>query len=456
MAGAASLGLLLAACGGSPSAGNSSSVLSSQVGAVSNAIAPTSSDTSSSSADSTMASGSDSAMASSSDSAMASGSDSAMASGSDSAMASGSDSAMASGSATDGGSGCPSSAAADTFTFSADGDVNVQNLWQKTLLPAFKTACPQFTVNLTFDSHSTNANLNVSKIAAAQKAGQAPPFDVASESVAASAAQAGLTETLTAADIPELKNVNQQAVAAYNNAAAPYRGSGVLLAYDSTKITDPPKTLKDLLAYIKANPGQFTYNDPATGGSGMSFAETVADSFMTPEDLKTVQVGYHPELETKWAKGFAALKELNSSVYQKVYPKGNQAVLDLLNKGEISLAPVWSDQFLSAKASGQLGQEYKVAQIADPPFTGGASYFAVIKGTKHAAGAKALIDWTLRPAQQATIVKTIAGFPAVPMSTLPADVQNAFGNVNTQDLRLGMSGKMGADFSSKWAANVPG
>ena len=440
VAGAASLGLLLAACGGSPSAGNSNSSLSSQAQAVSSAV---DTDTSSSSADSSMEM-----------SSMASGSDSSMASGSDSSMASGSSST--SGSATDGGSGCPSNAAADTFTFSADGDVNIQNLWQKTLLPAFKAACPQFTVNFTFDSHSTNANLNVSKIAAAQKAGQAPPFDVATEAVALSAAQAGLTEKLTESEIPELKNVSPQALAAVNNAATPYRGSAVLLAYDSTKITDPPKTLKDLLAYIKANPGQFTYNDPATGGSGMAFAETVADSFMDPADLKTAQVGYHPDLESKWAPGYKALKELNSAVYQKVYPKGNQAVLDLLNKGEISLAPVWSDQFLSAKASGQLGDEYKVAQISDPPFTGGAAYFSVIKGTKHAAGADALIAWTLRPAQQAQIVKTISGFPAVPMSTLPKDVQNAFGDVNTQNLRLGMSQKMAADFQSKWAANVPG
>ena len=443
VAGAASLALLLAACSGSPSAGNANSSLSSQAQAVNSAVDSATSDTSVTSS------------SSATDSSMASGSDSSMASGSESSMASGSDGGT-SGSATDGGSGCPSSAPADTFTFSSDGDVNLQNLWQKTLLPAFKAACPQFTVNFTFDSHSTNSNLNVSKIAAAQKAGQPPPFDVASESVAASAAQAGLTEKLTAASIPELKNVNQQALASYNNAAVPYRGSGVLLAYDSTKISDPPKTLKDLLAYIKANPGQFTYNDPATGGSGMAFAETVIDSFMTPEDLKTVQVGYHPELESKWTQGYAALKELNSSIYQKVYPKGNQAVLDLLNKGEISLAPVWSDQFLSAKASGQLGDEYKVAQIADPPFTGGAAYFAVIKGTKHADGASALIDWTLRPAQQAMIVKTISGFPAVPMSTLPSDVQNAFGDVNTQDLRLGMSQKMAADFQSKWAANVPG
>ena len=48
----------------------------------------------------------------------------------------------------------------------------------------------------------------------------------------------------------------------------PYRGSQVLLAYDTTKL-DPanaPKTWPDLVAWIKANPGQFIYNRPDKGG----------------------------------------------------------------------------------------------------------------------------------------------------------------------------------------------
>ncbi len=353
-------------------------------------------------------------------------------------------------------SGCPSTAPADTFTFSSDGDVNVQNLWQQTLLPAFKKACPQFGVNFVFDVHSANANLNVSKIAAADKAGQAPPIDVADDSVAEAAAQAGLTQTLTAAQVPAISEVNPAALARFGSAALPYRGSSVLLAYDSTKVSSPPKTLKDLLAWITANPGQFTYNDPSSGGSGGSFVETVLDSFVPAADLTKMQTGYAPALESDWAQGFSTLKALTPSIYQKVYPNGNQAVLDLLGKGEISMAPVWSDQFLAAKSQGQLGDEYKVTQIADPSFTGGAAYLAIIKGSKHAAAGEAFMQWLLEPVQQGEIVKSIAGFPAISMTKLPTDQQAAFSGVDVQNLRPSVSSKMGADMQSQWAAKVPG
>ena len=53
----------------------------------------------------------------------------------------------------------------------------------------------------------------------------------------------------------------------------PYRGSQVLLAYDTAKLdpADAPKTFADLIAWIKANPGQFIYNRPDKGGSGGNF-----------------------------------------------------------------------------------------------------------------------------------------------------------------------------------------
>ena len=57
----------------------------------------------------------------------------------------------------------------------------------------------------------------------------------------------------------------------------PYRGSQVLLAYDTTKLdpADAPKTFSDLVAWIKANPGQFIYNRPDKGGSGGNFVRRV-------------------------------------------------------------------------------------------------------------------------------------------------------------------------------------
>lgn len=348
---------------------------------------------------------------------------------------------------------CP--ATEDSFTFSSGGDVNVQDLWQKTLLPQWQKDCPTVKISFVFDTHSQNAQLDVAKVGAAIKAGQPVPVDL-TENYSNQAALAGLTEPLTVDDVPSLANVSQQAVAAMKGAAVPYRGSSVLLAYNSTKVATPPKTLPELLDWITANPGKFTYNSPSTGGSGGAFVETVVDSKIQPDVLEKMQANYDPSLNTNFGAGLDVLKALTPSIYQNVYPNGNQAVLDLLSKGEIEVAPVWSDMFLSAQASGQLGKEYKVTQISDPSFTGGATYMAIIKSSQHKAAAASFVDWVLQPAQQAKIVTTIAGFPAIPIDSLPQDAQGAFAGVDTQNLRPGLESKTSADLQKQWAETVPG
>ncbi len=43
---------------------------------------------------------------------------------------------------------------------------------------------------------------------------------------------------------------------------SPYGKAQFVMIYDSARVPEPPKTVNDLLAWIKANPGQFTYAAP--------------------------------------------------------------------------------------------------------------------------------------------------------------------------------------------------
>jgi len=346
---------------------------------------------------------------------------------------------------------CPTGT--DGFTLASGGDVNIQNLWQKTLIPGWEKACPNTKITFTFDTHSANANLDMAKIGAAIKSGKPVPVDL-TDNFSLAAQQAGLTEPVTVAEIPSISKISPTAMATVKSSAVPYRASSVLLAYDSTKVTNPPKTLADLLTWIKANPGKFTYNSPNTGGSGQNFVETVVDSKIPADVLTKMQTVYDPSLVSNFASGLAILKDLTPSVYQKTYPNGNQAVLDLLSKGEIEMAPVWSDQFLSAQQSGQLDKKIKVTQISDPSLNGSPTYLAIIKSSTRVKAAQAFIDWVLLPAQQSQIVTTIAGFPAIPISDLPANVQGSFAGIDTQNLRPNLESKTGADLQKQWASAV--
>jgi putative spermidine/putrescine transport system substrate-binding protein len=357
--------------------------------------------------------------------------------------------------ATSSAAGAP--AATSSFTLYAGADTNVQTLWSSSLIPGFEKAFPQYKVNFVFSEHGTNDDQEYARLAASIKTNGKPPADMIADSgFINTAATAGQLMAVTTSNVPNLAGVQKPLLAPVDGRAVPYRGSAVLLAYDSTKVTKVPKTLDDLLAWIRANPGRFTYNSPSTGGSGGAFVETVVDRYTPAADLAKLDAGADPSAESDWSRGLEVLHSLNPDIYSHVYPNGNDAVLALLGKGQIWMAPVWSDQFLSAVSAGQLPPTTKVTQISDPSFTGGGSYLGIPLNSGNAAGALALANFVLEPAQQAEIVSTIAGFPAVPVTTLPAAAQKRLAGTDANNLRAGLSSDAGNDLSEQWQSKVPG
>lgn len=151
------------------------------------------------------------------------------------------------------------------------------------------------------------------------------------------------------------------------------------------------------------------------------------------------------------------MKALNKDVYGKgVYPNGNQAVLDLLAKGQIELAPVWSDQYLSGIQNHTLNSGIKFTQISDPTFTGGASYLGILKSSKKQTAALKLADFFLQAEQQDAIVKQLGAYPVIPASELPAATAARFNGVDVGNLRAGYSGQTSSDMNNLWQQKVPG
>ncbi|MDQ6752233.1 MAG: extracellular solute-binding protein [Actinomycetota bacterium] len=344
-----------------------------------------------------------------------------------------------------------------TITVLISGDTNVQSLWEKSLVPAFEKANPGYSVKVTLDLHGQHDAQTLAKLTSATEQNKKPDFDLVDGGFVSKASAANLLTPVTPATIPALGDVPQEVIKAGGTGGIPYRGSAVLLAYDTKTVQTPPKTLDELLAWIKANPGKFTYNSPKSGGSGGAFVATVLDKFVPAADRAKMTVGYEKGLEGDWNAGFAALRDLNPYIFQKgVYPNGNKQTLDLLASGQISMAPVWSDQFMTGVANGQIPSTVKATQISNPSFTGGAAYLGIPKSSPHQEAALKLANFVLSPEAQSMIITDMSGFPAISLDKLPSDVQAKFQNADTNNLRKGYFDQMGKDLNNLWDQKVPG
>jgi putative spermidine/putrescine transport system substrate-binding protein len=340
-----------------------------------------------------------------------------------------------------------------TLTMVTDSDTNIQDLWNKTLIPAFEKAYPNIHLKLTKASDTNEAAL-YARVAASVKDNKPAPIDVFVDvGFIPQAAAAGDLYPVSASNVPNFSNVIS--VDQSLKDAMAYRGSAVVIAYNSKKVASPPTTLSAVLAWVKAHPGQFSYNNPSDGGSGAGFVQAVLDQSLSPETITSLANGEDTADQSQWATGWATLKSIGSDIYQHTYPTGNTQVLNLLAQGQINLAPVWSDQFLAAVAQGAMPSYVKAVSITAPPMPGGPAYLGVPKNEAHISEVLKLFNWILEPAQQAEIVTKISGYPAISQSLLPKSVQSTFGQLNTADEAPFYSADAGSDMNSAWSRNVP-
>jgi putative spermidine/putrescine transport system substrate-binding protein len=351
-----------------------------------------------------------------------------------------------------------SHAASQTIQVYISADTNIQDLWVKSLVPAFKAQYPGYDVNVTFDLHGDHDAQETAKITAAAVLHKNPGVDLIDGGFVTTLGAAGLLYRPTAGLLPNIKDVNK-AVLTAGKGGIPYRGSSVLLAYNTKNVPTPPKTLDELLTWIKANPGKFTYNAPSGGGSGYAFVQTVVDKYLSNADRNTLVQVAAPDLESKWAQGLETLRQLNKYTYGQngTYPANNAETLKDLATGLVDMGSVWSDQFASAVKAGTMPANIKVAQISNPSFTGGASYLGIPNSSQNKVGARLLANWVLSPAAQNLIVGgTLNGFPVIPLSKLDSTITAAFAGVDIQNLRPGYLSANANDLKSKWASTVPG
>ncbi|KAB0678504.1 extracellular solute-binding protein [Aureimonas leprariae] len=299
-----------------------------------------------------------------------------------------------------------------------DSDSNVLDFWNNVVIPAFGEAQPDAELRMTDAGDSAGLRAIAERAMAAMRTKtdpQADLFEAFDPNLPAGGRDAGLWVDFTKAGLSNYAKLNPAAI--QSPFGLPYRGSQVVLAFDTAKLpqNEAPRTWNDLASWIKAHPGQFIYNRPDKGGSGLNFVRRAIYQANGSDPAAFTVDNYSTERAARTLPGaWDILKDLAPSLYEKgAYTSGNTQSIQLLAQGVVTMVPTWSDQVLQAIAQGVLPDTTGIVQLQDLALPGGFSYVTVFANGANRDVALKLADFLLTEKMQSQIISEIGGFPAV-------------------------------------------
>ncbi|MGN7981295.1 ABC transporter substrate-binding protein [Burkholderia sp. 22313] len=171
-----------------------------------------------------------------------------------------------------------------------------------------------------------------------------------------------------------------------------YMPAGPLLEYNPAKVSDPPKTPAQLLAWCKAHPNKLIYARPANSGPGRTFLM----------GLPYVLGDKNPQDPINgWDKTWAFLKQLNDCV--PYYPGGTSAVMKELGEGTRDMTVTVTGWDLNPRALGIVPAEFRIQAFDNMTWVNDAHYMVIPKGVpkEKLDVLFKLMNFLLEPAQQA-------------------------------------------------------
>lgn len=313
-------------------------------------------------------------------------------------------------------------------------DQNVIDFWTNVVKPKFEAANAGITLNLVDGGDGAGVSAIGDRAMAALASGadpQADLFEGFDTRVTVGGIDAGLYVDFETAGLSNYSKINPLAFDIATN--LPYRGSQVLLAYDTTKLdpADAPKTWEALVAWIKANPGQFIYNRPNKGGSGSNFVRRAIFEANGRDPSKFAVDNYTPELgEASLAPAWEILKDLAPSLFDGgAYTSGNTQSIQLLSQSAVTMIPAWSDQTLSAIQQGVLPETTGLVQLQDLGLPGGFTKLAVLSNGANKDAALKLADFLLTEEIQSAVLTELGGFPGVSWDHVSPELRERFADI---------------------------
>jgi len=185
--------------------------------------------------------------------------------------------------------------------------------------------------------------------------------------------------------------------------------SQIAIAYNPEVVKDPPKSYAELAKWVADHPGEFGYNGIKGGMSGVGFVMGWVEAY-TGEGQELEKGPYDPAMKPKIEAALAEMKPFNANV---TMTPGNAGTLDMLNRGEIGMGPVWVDMFYTWRADGKMNPDIKL-ELISPGLPGQPMYYVIPAKAASQDLARDFIALATSPEVQAEgIVKRFNWYPGI-------------------------------------------
>ncbi len=235
--------------------------------------------------------------------------------------------------------------------------------------------------------------------------------------------------------MPSMKYINDKDAAIANDfgepvekCETPWSRAQVALIYNSDTVKEPPKDMTALLAWIKANPGRFTYPAPPdfTGSVFVRhvfyYASGDYTKLLGPFDQKV----YDPIAVKTWQ----ILNDLKPSLWRKgeTYPKDSPALDQLFANGEVDFDITYDPTNVGAFIDKGTFPKSTMTAVLQSGTIGNVNYVAIPYNSPNKAAAVVLANFLLSPeAQYQKAMPDVWGTTSVLDSTkLDKDWQDKF------------------------------
>ncbi|MGI9502855.1 MAG: ABC transporter substrate-binding protein [Geminicoccaceae bacterium] len=182
---------------------------------------------------------------------------------------------------------------------------------------------------------------------------------------------------------------------------APWGMAQFVFFYDTETVAEPPRSIEDLLAWAKANPGRFTHPSPPDF-IGSTFMKHMMMAYI--EDPAVLQ---KPVDEVDFAEVTAglwkALEDVRPALWREgeTYPANGPGLHQLLDDGEVDFSMAFNPAEASAAINAGTLPDSVRSFIPDAGSIGNTHFVAIPFNAAHQAGAQVVADFLISPEAQA-------------------------------------------------------